>query len=195
MFGLKNWAILLVVVLLGLAAVAVYQGWLPLFPAPADEAGADPCPPQLRPCDPARVLEVVDGDTVKVLLHGRKEETVRLIGVDTPETKDPRKAVECFGPEAARFTTSSLEGKRVWLTYKADEKRDKYERLLAYIWLDLDGDPEPELFNEELVKRGYGRVYPFFPFEYLQEFRRDERQARAQGLGLWGKCDYEPYPP
>ncbi|MGQ9602231.1 MAG: thermonuclease family protein [Candidatus Bipolaricaulia bacterium] len=192
MFSLKNWVILLVVVLLGLAAVAVYQGWLPLLPPPADEAGQ--CPPQLRPCDPARVLEVIDGDTVKVLV-GRREETVRLIGVDTPETEDPRKPVECFGPEAARFTASALGHRQVWLTYKADEKRDKYGRLLAYIWLDLDGDPEPELFNEELVRRGYARVYPFFPFAYLQEFRGAERQARAQGLGLWRECDYEPYSP
>lgn len=194
MFGWKNWLILVVVVLLGLVAVAFYQGWLPLSPSQAEEAGLGPCPAQLRPCEPARVVEVVDGDTVKVRL-GRKEETVRLIGVDTPETKDPRKAVECFGPEAARFTASTLADRQVWLTYKADEKRDKYDRLLAYLWLDLDEDPEPELFNKELVKRGYARVYPFFPFDYLGEFRREEGQARAQRLGLWGQCAYEPYSP
>jgi endonuclease YncB( thermonuclease family) len=67
--------------------------------------------------------------------------------------------------------------------------------LLAYVWLNLDGDPEPEMFNEELVKRGYARVYPIFPFDYLERFRRDEGQAQAQRLGLWSKCDYEPYSP
>jgi micrococcal nuclease len=194
MFGWKNWAILLGVVLLGLAAVALYEGWFPFSPAPAGEAGPGQCPAQLGPCDPARVLEVIDGDTVKVRL-GRKEETVRLIGVDTPETKDPRKEVECFGREASRFTTSALEGRQVWLTYKPNERRDKYDRLLAYLWLNLDEDPEPEMFNEELVRKGYARVYPFFPFEYLEEFRQDEARARARRLGLWGECDYEPYSP
>lgn len=190
MSELKGWLVLAVVVLAGVVAVAFYQGWLPLS-SPEVEGN---CPATLQPCDPARVLKVVDGDTVKVLLY-RTEEQVRLIGVDTPETKDPRKPVECFGPEASQFTNSVLEGQQVWLTYKPNERRDKYDRLLAYLWLNLDEDPEPELFNEELVRKGYARVYPFFPFDYLEGFRLAEERARAQKLGLWGKCDYEPYSP
>jgi micrococcal nuclease len=135
---------------------------------------------------------VVDGDTVDLLLGGRQER-VRLIGVDTPETKHPDKPVECFGPEASAFTAQTLDQHQVWLTYKPDERYDKYGRLLAYLWLDLDGDPEVELFNQELVARGYARVYPFFPFEYLDQFRQAEAQALSQGLGLWGECGYQPY--
>ena len=150
------------------------------------------CPPPLQACDVAQVLEVVDGDTVEVLVRGHREK-VRLIGVDTPETKHPRKGVQCYGPEASEFTAQVLDHHQVWLTYKPSERYDKYGRLLAYIWLDLDGDPEVELFNEELVAQGYARVYPFFPFQYLEEFRAAEEEARARGLGLWGECGYEPY--
>jgi len=134
----------------------------------------------------------VDGDTVDVLVGGHQER-VRLVGVDTPETKDPRKPVECFGPEASTFTKETLDHHQVWLTYKPDERYGKYGRLLAYIWLNLDEDPEVEDFNEELVKEGYARVYPFFHFRYLDQFRADEAQAQANGLGLWGKCGYRPY--
>jgi endonuclease YncB( thermonuclease family) len=105
MSSLKGWLLLLLVLLVGVGAVAVYQGWLPLLSSPAEENGT--CPPPLSACDVARVVEVVDGDTIKVTLH-KKEEQVRLIGVDTPETKHPSKPVECFGPEASRFTSSTL---------------------------------------------------------------------------------------
>jgi len=157
------------------------------------------CPPPLgfesaasAACEIAQVLDVVDGDTLDVLIGGRQER-VRLIGVDTPETKHPRKPVECYGPEASQFTKETLEGRKVWLTYKPSERYDKYGRLLAYVWLNLDGDPELELFNEELVRGGYARVYPFFHFRYLDEFRSLEAWARKQGVGLWGECSFEPY--
>ncbi len=129
----------------------------------------------------AKVTKVTDGDTIDVLLNGRKEK-VRLIGVDTPETKDPRRGVQCFGPEAARFTTKMLLGRTVSLEVDK-EIRDKYDRLLAYVWL---GEMN---FNAELVARGYARAKDYPPnVKYSQEFHKLERQARAAGAGLWGAC-------
>jgi micrococcal nuclease len=180
---------------LGLAPASSLEGSSAAEPFPGASSAtttSTTCPPPLAVCDQAQVLAVVDGDTIDLLLGGRQER-VRLIGVDTPETKHPDKPVECFGPEASAFTAQTLDQHQVWLTYKPDERYDKYGRLLAYLWLDLDGDPEVELFNQELVARGYARVYPFFPFEYLDQFRQAEAQAQSQGLGLWGECGYQPY--
>jgi len=185
--GWKNWLLLGLVVLVGVLLAGLYLGWF--SPAPPAEG----CPPPLSACVPAQVLRVVDGDTVVVEVAGRAER-VRLVGIDTPETKHPRKPVQCYGPEASAFAKRALDHHRVWLSFDSQgDRRDKYDRLLAYIWLDLDGDPEVELFNEELVKQGYARVYPFFPFDYLERFRRDEEEARAARRGLWGACDYRPY--
>jgi micrococcal nuclease len=167
---------------LGLAGASSLEGSSPAEPFPGAPSATCPPPLQSYSCDQAQVLAVVDGDTVDLLVGGRQER-VRLIGVDTPETKHPDKPVECFGPEASAFTAQTLDQHQVWLTYKPDERYDKYGRLLAYLWLDLDGDPEVELFNQELVARGYARVYPFFPFEYLDQFRQAEAQAQSSGVG------------
>jgi micrococcal nuclease len=118
---------------------------------------------------------VIDGDTI--VLDG--EETVRLIGVDTPETKDPRKPVQYFGQEAYEFTRSLVEGKRVRLEYD-QERNDKYGRTLAYVYLE-DGT----FLNTEIIKQGYGFAYTQFPFKYLEEFRQYEREARENERGLW----------
>lgn len=128
------------------------------------------------------VKRVVDGDTI-VLENG---ERVRLIGVDTPETKHPKKAVEYFGKEASAFTKRMCQGKTVRLEFDQANThlghKDKYGRTLAYIFLD-DGT----FLNAEIVKQGYGFAYTRFPFRYLEEFRKNEREAREQGRGLWGK--------
>ncbi len=83
----------------------------------------------------ATVTEVVDGDTVVVAFPGGRSETVRLLGVDTPETVDPDEPVECYGPEASAFTHARLDGRQVRLE-KDREERDRYGRLLAYVYVD-----------------------------------------------------------
>jgi len=136
----------------------------------------------------------VDGDTVE-LFYREKAEKGRLVGVDTPETKHPRKPVECYGPEAASFTSTTLpKGTEVRITLDTkSQQRDRYGRLLVYLWVNLDDDPAFELFNAALVRLGYARVYPFFPFDRLQEFRALEALAMEEKRGLWGACQYEPY--
>jgi len=123
---------------------------------------------------------VVDGDTILIEIDG-KEERIRLIGVDTPETVHPEKPVEYFGKEASEFTKNMAEGKSVRLEFDLD-KRDKYGRLLAYVYLE-DGT----FLNAEIIKQGYGFAYTRFPFKYLDDFRQYEKEAREGGRGLWNK--------
>ena len=127
------------------------------------------------------VVRVVDGDTIKVELNGRVE-SVRLIGVDTPETVDPRKPVQYFGREASAFTKSLAEGKTVRL--ESDQgcgNRDGYGRLLRYVFL-----PDGKFLNAEIIAQGYGHAYTRFPFTRMDEFRALEREAREEERGLWG---------
>ncbi|SHH24381.1 micrococcal nuclease [Thermosyntropha lipolytica DSM 11003] len=127
-----------------------------------------------------QVLRVVDGDTIIIDYNG-KEERVRFIGVDTPETKHPQKGVEFYGREAYEFTRNLLEGERVTLKFDVQE-RDRYGRLLAYVYKD-------DIFvNELLVKEGYARVLTIPPnVKYAEHFLKLEREARKEGRGLWGK--------
>ena len=120
-------------------------------------------------------IRVVDGDTI--ILSGN--ERVRLIGVDTPETVDPRRPVQYFGKEASAFTKRMVEGKKVRLEYDQTRK-DRYGRTLAYVYLD-----DSTHLNAEIIKQGYGHAYTRFPFRYLEEFRRYQREAREAGKGLW----------
>jgi micrococcal nuclease len=119
--------------------------------------------------------KVIDGDTI--VLDG--DERVRLIGVDTPETKDPRKPVQRFGEEAYLFTKSLVDGQYVRLEYD-QERVDKYGRTLAYVYLQ-DGT----LVNAEIIKKGFGFAYTKYPFKYLEEFRKYEQEARETWKGLW----------
>lgn len=130
-----------------------------------------------------RVSEFVDGDTIEVNMNGSKEK-IRFIGVDTPETHDPRKAVQCFGQAAAAFTKKYIGQQPVRL--EADPmntNRDRYNRLLRYIYLQ-----NGTLVNAEIIKQGYGFAYTSFPFTKLDEFRQYQKQAQDQKLGLWGSC-------
>ena len=138
------------------------------------------------PTDPgaATVVEVVDGDTVVVDLAGRQE-TLRLIGIDTPETVDPDQPPECWGAEASAHTRALLPaGTAVRLTRDV-EARDRYDRLLVYVERTEDG-----LFvNLDLVAGGWADDYPFPPnVAHQREFALAVSQARAEGLGLWGTC-------
>lgn len=126
----------------------------------------------------AVVSEVVDGDTIRI----SSGETVRYIGIDTPETKDPRRPKECFGEEASRFNEQLVLGKTVQLEKDVSET-DKYGRLLRYVWLDS------EMVNEKLVKEGYANAVSYPPdVKYQSVFRSAEKEARENNRGLWEKC-------
>jgi len=122
-----------------------------------------------------KCTRVVDGDTI--VLDGN--ERVRLIGVDTPETVRPNTPVEYFGKEASAFTKRMVEGKQVRLEYDW-QRKDKYGRTLAYVYLS-DGT----FLNAEIVKKGYGHAFTKYPFKYLKDFRKYERDAREKKRGLW----------
>lgn len=130
-----------------------------------------------------RVVEFADGDTISVDMDG-KVERIRMIGVDTPETHDPRKAVQCFGQAASDFTKNLIGNNPVRL--QADElstNRDRYDRLLRYVYL-----PDGKLVEEEIIRQGYGFAYTSFPFTKSDHFKQLETDARQQGRGLWGSC-------
>jgi len=128
------------------------------------------------------VKRVIDGDTIQ-LGNG---EMIKLIGVDTPETKHPQKPVEYYGKEAYTFTRKMVEGQQVRIEY-AQQKKDKYGRTPAYVYL-TDGT----FLNAEIIKQGYGHAYIAFPFKYLEQFRQYEKDARNNKLGLWAAKPKEP---
>jgi micrococcal nuclease len=137
-----------------------------------------------------RVVRAVDGDTLEVALDDGATETVRLIGVDTPETVKPDTPVQCFGPRASRFEHRSVEGRRVRLVTGV-EPRDYYGRLLAYVWVEPPpGSHRRERFLEtELLRRGLARTLTFHPNDrYAQGFEELERKAAGTGKGLWNAC-------
>lgn len=129
------------------------------------------------------VERVIDGDTIVIAFHDESTR-VRFIGVDTPETKHPRKPVECYGPEASTFTENLLKGERVLLRY-GDERRDRYDRLLAYVYRA----PDWLHVNAELVRQGYAKAYIRFPFEHSDRFIELQARAQAAGKGVWNACE------
>lgn len=128
------------------------------------------------------MVRVVDGDTIRILLRGG-EEPVRYIGVDTPETRRPGSPVECFKAASAR-NARLVEGERVRLVFDV-ERRDRYDRLLAYVYRSRDG-----LFvNAALVRDGYATQLTVPPnVRFAERFRRLARRAREAGRGLWRAC-------
>jgi endonuclease YncB( thermonuclease family) len=124
---------------------------------------------------PFRVTRVLDGDTL-VLDNG---ETVRLIGVDAPETHHPELPVQRFGEESTEFLRRFAEGFECTLEYEPSNIRDQYGRLLAYVFV---GD---RLANAEIIRRGYAYAYTRFPFRRQAEFIVWEREARERQYGLW----------
>ena len=168
-FGL--WLGLTVLVLLG---VCCESG--PVAP-PAPPAGAA----HGSISSTALCVRAIDGDTIE-LEDGTR---VRLMGVDTPESVDPRKPVEHFGKEAAAYTASLVVGRRVTLVYDqnnaASQHRDRYGRLLAYVTL-----PDGSDLSRRIIAGGYGHAYPQYPCERIDDYLAQERLARTLRLGLWG---------
>ena len=138
------------------------------------------------PAGTYRVVRFDDGDTIVVDMNGT-EEKVRFIGVDTPETQDPRKAVQCFGKAASSYTRGRIGDQPVRL--EADPlstNRDRYNRLLRYVYL-----PDGTLMNLDIIQQGYGFAYLSFPFTKSDEFRAAQTTAREQNKGLWSSCEPE----
>ena len=129
----------------------------------------------------ARVTEVIDGDTLRVVT-GDEELTVRLIGIDTPESDGPYTDLECYGEEATAFTTEMLDDRDVELEFDVDPV-DRYGRTLAYVWL---GD---DLVNGSILAGGAGVLLTIPPnVLYVDRLRAAQRVARDAERGLWGAC-------
>lgn len=131
--------------------------------------------------DEAVVIKVDDGDTIVVRI-GSRTDTIRLLGIDTPETHHPTKPVGCYGPEASDYTTARLNGKAVRLEDDV-EPRDVYDRRLAYVYLD------GHRFNDELLEKGYARLLVIPPNgAHARTMLAEELAAKRAGVGLWGAC-------
>ncbi len=148
---------------------------------------------------PAIVTRVIDGDTIEVILDGL-EATVRLIGVDTPETVHPSRPVEPYGKEASEFTRQALEGQEVWLEFDVGQL-DKYGRLLAYVWTTppttwSDSETRAHMHNASLLLKGYGKLMTVQPnVRHVDSFRVYQEEARRLQRGLWdGNPDCDPLP-
>ena len=130
-----------------------------------------------------RVVRVVDGDTIHVQVGGVREK-VRYIGVDTPETVHPSRGVECFGKAASAANARLVAGERVRLVADV-ERRDRYDRLLAYVYRVRDG----AFVNAELARGGYAQALTIAPnVRFAERFARLAREARDAGRGLWAAC-------
>jgi micrococcal nuclease len=148
-----------------------------------------------------RVVRAVDGDTLEVALDDGPTETVRLIGVDTPETVKPDTPVQCFGPRASAFEHRAVEGRRVRLLTGV-EPRDFYGRLLAYAWVEPragrrgrararsdSARPRERFLEAELLRRGLARTLTFHPNDrFAPRFETLEQKAARSGKGLWNAC-------
>ncbi len=149
-------------------------------PAPAPASAPAPVPAEPSYDATATVTRVVDGDTIEISPAIDGITDVRLIGVDTPETKEPGCTPQPYGPEASSYAESMLSGQQVELEFDV-EKTDQYGRLLAYVY------PEGgEMFNEDLVEEGYAQAYPYPPnTRYADRFAAAQESAIAAGLGMW----------
>jgi len=163
--------------LLALLLALAFAGCQALGGGSVQEQPAD------RAAQSGRVVRIVDGDTIHVRLGG-VEETLRYIGIDTPESVKPDSPVECFAKRASAFNERLVAGERVRLVRDVEE-RDRYGRLLAYVYRERDG-----LFvNAELVRRGYATVATFPPnVAHERDFKRLANRARLSGRGLWSEC-------
>lgn len=141
----------------------------------------------------AKILRIVDGDTIEVSIDA-KTEKIRVIGIDTPETVDPRKSVECMGMEASNKAKELLKvGNEVYLeSDPSQDNRDKYSRLLRYIWINENLD-----FGKLMIEEGYAYEYTYdLPYKYQESYKRAQKKAEEDKKGLWaeGVCISSPTP-
>lgn len=160
-------------VVAGMAYMAQHFGWLQKSAQTAQTATPGTY----------SINHFIDGDTIAVNMNG-KLESVRMIGVDTPETHKPNTPVQCYGPAAAAFTKNLIGGSSVRLEADPEsQNRDRYNRLLRYVYL-----PDGRLVEAELIKGGYGFAYVDFPFSKSDAFVQYQQVARTAHAGLWGNC-------
>lgn len=167
------WLSIIVVISSCLVLLVQHQGWLII-------AGHS-----LQANQPGlySINKFVDGDTIIVNMNGHPE-TIRFIGVDTAETHKPNTPVQCFGPQAASYTKQRIGQQRVQLVSDPlSTNRDRYGRLLRYVYL-----PDGTNLNLELIRKGYGFYYPYFPYTKSASFSVAEQLAIAEHLGIWAKC-------
>jgi micrococcal nuclease len=162
----------------------VVAGVVVLVAAAACVGSADP----EMPAGTATVVQVIDGDTIDVRIGGRAER-VRLIGIDTPETKRPDAPVECFGPEATAFTESLLPAGTTVRIERDIVGRDHFGRLLGYVHLVDDAGAPTTFVNVEIVRRGFATPMSIPPNTvHASAFTEAAREAEAADLGLWAWC-------
>lgn len=134
---------------------------------------------------PVEVLSVIDGDTIKILFDG-EEKTVRYLLIDSPETNHPRLGEQPYGKEATEENRKLLESGKVTIEFDEGDRLDDYGRLLAYLYVD------GKSVQQQLLQTGQARVAYVFPpnTRYLEDFKKAEKQAKEQGLGIW---EFENY--
>lgn len=156
-------------------------------PDPIEEIDATSLPQGAEPCrNPVlgTVVSVTDGDTIKVET-GRGRESVRLIGIDTPEVDHSGPDDDCFGEEAKAYLTAMLNGDRVWLTFDA-ECEDHFGRTLAYVHRGTDEHP---FVQRMLLQGGWARAFAIEPnVSFRNMFESDQSGAMASSAGMWGSC-------
>lgn len=172
----KTMSLLLTVVII------VLSHYFPSSSAPASSS-VSPVPTAVLPAQGQEdtVVKVVDGDTIQVLHEGKKE-TVRLIGINTPETVDPRKPVECFGKEASEKMKALVAGKSITLVNDPTQAdKDKYGRLLRYVFLQ-----DNTFVNKAMIAEGYAYEYTYeTPYQYQTAFKTAQQEAQNAEKGLW----------
>lgn len=181
--GKRNFTTLVTLVVLLGVALAQHEGWLQSASTTAGQAAVTEQPGTYA------IDHYVDGDTIAVKMNG-KVETVRFIGIDTPETHKPNTPVQCYGPAAAAHTQNLIKNAGGNVRLAADSEgtnRDRYGRLLRYVYL-----PDGTLVNLVNIQQGYAFYYPYFPFSKKADFKAAQDQAKAAGKGLWGACTPTP---
>jgi micrococcal nuclease len=170
-----------------IVALVVVRAWVDGGQSGSHDGGDDGSTPAGEAVS-ARVVRVIDGDTIEVSIRGRDED-VRYIGVDTPETVKPDTPVQCYGPQASAENHRLVDGRTVRLVFDR-ERRDVYGRLLAYVYTRARGESETAHFvNAVLVRDGYARTLTIPPnTAHVSELGRLEARAGRAGRGLWSAC-------
>lgn len=134
---------------------------------------------------PVTVVDVIDGDTIKVKVNG-KVETVRYLLIDTPESKSPKNCVQQYAKEAFRRNSELVKSGKVTLEFEQGNTRDSYGRLLAYVYVD------GELIQDTLLKEGFARVAYIMnsSYKYLEPFRKEENLAKREKIIIWSSWDF-----